>query len=94
MLVDTKIGKKLAIISTTTNPELPGRNDEEKMRELKEMKEYLKKKWQTVYNSYKKIKELSKEVASPVTVTTAPTEKFTIPYIPNDIDGDDEVRNM
>ena len=61
MLLDTKIGKKLAIISCLPNPDYPDTNDAQRMRELKEMKEYLKKKWQTVYNSYKKVKELRKE---------------------------------
>ena len=91
MLLDTKIGKKLAIISCIPNPENPD-SDAQKMRELKEMKEYLKKKWQTVYNSYKKVKEL-KKVEPEVEEEKAP-EKFTIPYIPNEVENDDEGRNM
>jgi len=62
------------------------------MRDLKEMKEYLKKKWQTVYNTHKKMNELKKVVTQPD--KSAVPEKFTIPYIPNDIGKDDEVRNM
>ena len=94
MLLDTKIGKKLAIITTVPNPDIPDTNDEKKMRELKEMKEYLKKKWQTAYTKYKEMKELRKEV--PYVEPPKILEKYPIPYIPNDIDveNDDNVRSM
>ena len=45
MLKDTLIGKKLAPIITEQNPEIPDTNDEDLMKELKEMKDYLKAKW-------------------------------------------------
>ena len=45
MLKETLIGKKLAPIITEHNPEIPDTNDEDLMKELKEMKDYLKAKW-------------------------------------------------
>ena len=46
MLLDTKIGKKLAILGTEPKPDIPATSDADLMRELKEMKAYLKAKWQ------------------------------------------------
>jgi len=45
MLLDTKIGKKLAILGTEPNPENPNTSDADLMKELKDMKSYLKAKW-------------------------------------------------
>ena len=45
MLLDTKIGKKLAMLTTEPNPDIPDTNDADLMRELKEMIAYLKAKW-------------------------------------------------
>ena len=53
MLTGTKIGKKLALISDEPNPE-KGENDLELLKEIQEMKAYLRKKWSTVYKKFKK----------------------------------------
>ena len=78
MLKETLIGKKLAPIITEHNPEIPDTNDEKLMTELKEMRDSLKAKWQTVYNNHKKSKKLHEEVK----VDPKPKEKFDIPFIP------------
>ena len=45
LLTSTKIGKKLAPIADTPNPEVPELSDAALLKELSEMKQYLKKKW-------------------------------------------------
>ena len=54
MLSQTKIGKKLAPIIDTPNPEAPELTDTSLLKEVLEMKQYLKKKWSEIYKKYKK----------------------------------------
>ena len=80
LLENTKIGKKLAPIVDTPNPENEG--DVELIKELSEMKVYLKKKWMHVYKKYKKLKSLNSEELKD-DETPKNTKKFDIPYMPN-----------
>ena len=54
MLSQTKIGKRLAPIIDTPNPEAPELTDTSLLKEVLEMKQYLKKKWSEIYKKYKK----------------------------------------
>ena len=82
MLTGTKIGKKLALISDEPNPE-KGDDDLEILKEIQEVKAYLRKKWGNLYKRFKKQKSMEE-----VKLKEQPKkqEKFEIPFIPKDLE--------